>query len=501
MKKILFAIVIASTALFGCGGDGSSSDSSDSGSDDSSSSTTKASGRAIDGYIVGATVFYDFNLNGTQDADEPSAVTTAGGEFYIDTDDLTEDQTECTAYVPLIVDVPVGAVDETEGVVTEAYELSFPPTFIFDGTDTLDVGLNITPLSTVLWDSAVISIEEDLDDGYTCAGVRDDATVQANVKQTIDTVSGDLVFNLNMSEDEIWSDYIASGSVEMYEISQKLMVALRLGFSETYDLTEANPGAYVTVSYYPTESLDTASDGDTWYKKTSIRDDDGYSETIYRVNDEWAEAGLLRSTNTDAVVIDSGETVTIFHQFRTSNSVDGVYLCDVKESIEVNVDGSDDRYTLTNSAITYGGEKATCMDSEFAVSADQQAMYITTERFADFNDVEGTRYVWNTVPSAYDYLVGFSDDAESFDTTTFIADAEVLPRVANDGQDTVGADIWYNYERTIVDGNQTSISYNSEATTLESGAVSYHFIATFYDDGTYTYMCDDTNGGYYDCTK
>ena len=45
---------------------------------------TTAAGKALDGPIAGATVFFDSNLNGVQDADEPFTTTDSAGNYHLD---------------------------------------------------------------------------------------------------------------------------------------------------------------------------------------------------------------------------------------------------------------------------------------------------------------------------------------------------------------------------------------------------------------------------------
>ncbi|WP_256384638.1 hypothetical protein [Photobacterium toruni] len=83
MKVSTIALAISSTLLLSaCGGGGSDSDNT--------SSTHHHQGKAIDGYVVGATVYLDLNYNNKLDAGEPNAITTAGGDFDIvlDADDV-----------------------------------------------------------------------------------------------------------------------------------------------------------------------------------------------------------------------------------------------------------------------------------------------------------------------------------------------------------------------------------------------------------------------------
>jgi hypothetical protein len=62
----------------GTGGSAGSDGSGDaSGTGQSVESSTEISGKVIDGYISGATVFLDLNFNGVKDVNEPSTVSVA----------------------------------------------------------------------------------------------------------------------------------------------------------------------------------------------------------------------------------------------------------------------------------------------------------------------------------------------------------------------------------------------------------------------------------------
>lgn len=72
-KKFVVASLAAAIALAGC-----SSDNPDKGK---KLSTTNVSGVAVDGYLAGASVYVDFNNDGSQSAGEPSALTDKNGYF------------------------------------------------------------------------------------------------------------------------------------------------------------------------------------------------------------------------------------------------------------------------------------------------------------------------------------------------------------------------------------------------------------------------------------
>lgn len=78
-------------------------------------------GKVVDGYISGATVCLDLNKNGVCDAGEPSGKSGVGGSYT-----LEYPSSAVLAGVPVIVDVPVGAVDESDGVIAKPLFLSTP---------------------------------------------------------------------------------------------------------------------------------------------------------------------------------------------------------------------------------------------------------------------------------------------------------------------------------------------------------------------------------------
>ena len=64
---------------------------------------------------------------------------------------------ECADLSPIMVFVPVGAEDEDEGTVTEAYKMSFPPAYAAKS----DVELfHISPLTTFVWETVVAQLDK-----------------------------------------------------------------------------------------------------------------------------------------------------------------------------------------------------------------------------------------------------------------------------------------------------------------------------------------------------
>ena len=118
-KPVYLALILA---LGGCGGGGGSSGTS---STTNPPPTLTLSGKVVDGYINGATVFCDLNQNGVQDAGEASTSTSGQGDFTL--------ASACSATV-----VSVGGTDIGTG-------------YAFQGTLKAPAGaVVVSPLTTLI---------------------------------------------------------------------------------------------------------------------------------------------------------------------------------------------------------------------------------------------------------------------------------------------------------------------------------------------------------------
>lgn len=282
MKVSTIALAISSTLLLSaCGGGGSDSDNT--------SSTHHHQGKAIDGYVVGATVYLDLNYNNKLDAGEPNAITTAGGDFDIvlDADDAT-----CADYVPTVVDVPVGAMDEDLGEVTEAYQMVIPPSVII--TSNTDIK-NITPLTTVLWSSIERELRQDKQQ-ISCNTVKDQSELRSKIKNRLVEQERRLAQRYGVTADELYGDFIASGNTELHDVAVALVPSLKKSYLETIELEKQYPNAWLTsVEYYQGPwSYNGDPNDKTWHKEETVYQDLSEHESekfvnIYQVTDDLTE--------------------------------------------------------------------------------------------------------------------------------------------------------------------------------------------------------------------
>ncbi len=113
VRRALVLSLLASAILAACGGGG--------GGGGSPAGGGSISGKVIDGYIQGATVCLDLNQNNNCDAGEPSTTTSASGSYTLNygSDAVIEN-------IPVVVNVPVGAIDQSDGPISKAYKLAAP---------------------------------------------------------------------------------------------------------------------------------------------------------------------------------------------------------------------------------------------------------------------------------------------------------------------------------------------------------------------------------------
>ena len=112
LRPIALSVLVG--ALTACGEGGDTANSGSAGG---------ISGRVADGYLKGATVCLDKNLNGQCESDEPQATTGEGGKYTL----TGISQADLNKY-PIVADVPATAIDEDTGQqVGKPYILSAPP--------------------------------------------------------------------------------------------------------------------------------------------------------------------------------------------------------------------------------------------------------------------------------------------------------------------------------------------------------------------------------------
>lgn len=250
--------VAMTLAIAACGGG--------SGSSDNSATSATMKGKAIDGYIHGATVFLDYNFNNKLDANEPRTVTGESGDFSLS---LEDKYAQCIDYVPVVVDVPVGAVDEDLGTVTNAYQMVIPPREIIPSDGDI---ANVTPLTTVLWNSIQTELAQGNMGEISCASIRDNTDTRTAIQSRLQQQEWRLANRYSVTAEELYSDFIASGNTSLHQTAMDLVPAMQKSYEATREIAESNPNADVAyVEYYHGHyNPETQTYDDKWYKKSYL---------------------------------------------------------------------------------------------------------------------------------------------------------------------------------------------------------------------------------------
>ena len=216
-------------------------------------------GKAVDGYIGGAKVFIDENFNLKFDDGEIWGVTDTSGSFLMNgtvqrllsmnlielnssgtnptysykDDGSTSTQAEAEAFFsclkkrPLVVQVPVGAIDSTQGIVEQEYEMILPAIDGFfneisgeGGSDPDYSSIIISPFSNFLSKAVVDGIKSVTDDwpisyrdltleeGCGSAGLFVEEVVKSYVNEALLRIQG----NIGVDYREFLRDFVAQST-------------------------------------------------------------------------------------------------------------------------------------------------------------------------------------------------------------------------------------------------------------------------------------------------
>jgi hypothetical protein len=414
MNKKSIACLFSSAMMFaGCGG-GSG------GSANSTDDFASVSGKVIDGYISGATVFLDLNFNGVLDAGEPQ---TGSGDFGDYTLELSPEDRECLGYVPLVVDVPAGAIDEDQGEVDKPYQMVFAPPF--EPVSDRDF-FNVSPLTSVLWSAIRAELSMDLTN-LSCAGVLQKDQEREQLRSILETSIADVVAHYNISEAQLFSDFIANGDTETQEKAIRIVKGLKKSFAETSRLRGLYPEAlYVDASYHQFDDRDAGEQyPDAWYREFHMLDATRQIFRLDKVTDDLSEVARPIIYGEREEIQQGNLRYYTSFEFESRNGDNSSYRCDSKEGVITTWE--EKTYELTN-----------LINKEAGVFADCQAVDFTTEtyqRYAVVNYSDGTadyssQFTFH--PPTTDLIqlndwLGLEAQLESLDASVLVNTFEGLP--------------------------------------------------------------------------
>lgn len=219
-RQFLFTVLTASI-LSACGGSSGGDDSNNNTPNDTQSTI---SGKAIDGYIQGATAFLDKNYNGQLDSGEPSSLTNSTGDFSFNIDETDA----CLNTAPIVVQVPVGAIDSDNpnSAIDKAYTMTLPPlAFTNVSSDTR----NTTPLTTEIWETVKAkAISENIEFNCVSLGVntsKDSEWLEDAISDSEDTIMTELGVS---NKTDLYSDYIVTGNTDLHNSAQEMVEDLQV---------------------------------------------------------------------------------------------------------------------------------------------------------------------------------------------------------------------------------------------------------------------------------
>ena len=394
-KIFIFSSIIAT--LLGCGG-------SDSGSNNVPN--MNLNGKAIDGYITGATVYLDLNFNGQLDSNEPRVVTAEQGEFDLN---VPEKYQECAQYVPLVVDVPVGAVDSDypDTPIEEAYSMVYPPQFALSTDQDL---LNLTPLTSVVWNQVEQELHENQSTTLTCETLLQDQALRADISKRLVEQEWRVANRYNITVDELYSDYIASGDSELHLLAKELVPGLQKSYQETLAILKQNPGADLAWVEFFLGQWDSGHGAydDKWYRYELVQVSNGnFNSNTYVMSDDLETKLDLHDKN--SMITTQKDGVNIESTLTLEKNIDG-YSCALSEWLEtISAESSGVRNTVYSTV----GDWESCLYSPIISNVTQS---LVTKDYQDNQLISYTEHVFNEGnDSGFAHLVGVTDSITSED--------------------------------------------------------------------------------------
>lgn len=498
--KTLIASAVALT-LIGCGGGGGSSDGG------AAPAKKTVEGKVIDGYISGATVFLDLNFNSKLDAGEPSTVTGEAGAFALT---VTDEQAECSQYVPTVTHVPVGAIDSDypNQPITEAYTMVSPPSFAMSTDEDL---LNLTPLTSVVW----TSVEKELYGNsevqmaaLTCESIIEDQATRETIADRLEEQEIRTAQRYNITIDEMYGDYVAKAQTEVHTLAQSIVPGLQASYADTLVLEDTYPTAeYVFVEYYMEVNNEVAVQtydysSSEWFRREFVQLKSGnWTEVTNSMSQDLETVGAVYGRASQATrdngVIQYEENI-MFAADSTWTSYAPSYDCNVQENYWES-DRAIQKGVSNNAFVGGMTDWADCESLDRVLNNSSQSHLTRThhEGQTDLPFTESNHWYGENNPNVIADLIGINPDSIS---QGWLSQHLNFIQTAFRNEDAYGADQWFRVEYTYSDlvnfaGTQTVRMHDNEDN---------YSILTNNANGTHSKQCGtwSANGSdLVDCTK
>ena len=329
-------------------------------------------------------------------------------------------------YATLYVDVPVGAIDEDTGEVTEAYQMSLPPSVIPLTDDDIR---NISPLTSVLWQQIAEKLKGIDNPDLSCENLKQDTQLRAELKQELSSVMRNLVSHYNLSEAQIYADFIADADSKAYDIAQAIVTGLKASYAHKGKLEALFPDAReIRVVIYQDSEKDADFGFDkAWYRDSVIFTATGYSLEEVKLKENLSDIDI---TLTDLVRVDTpwGDQA-LAGQFSQREDAyynnDGTYRCASIEKVSFEQNGI--RFELSNSSdSSYSDTIESCeSDAKMPLDREHFISFIENDKnyFAQFYFREA-QAEFKSLPD----WVNLKDKAEQLNATELIDHLSLLPK-------------------------------------------------------------------------
>lgn len=360
-------------------------------------------GVAVDGYINGATAFLDIDFDGELDPNEPSGITDALGEFELT---LSGAALQCESLAPVVVNVPVGAVDSEQGIVTDAYQMVSPPSFASSFISSEAVTLS--PLTSALWTEIKAILGLDSGSAISCADLAREVSRQEAVSEALTTAIRSVVRRYNITEAQIYADFLAGNDDGAKQQALDIVRGLKRSFSETAALRAQYPAAdWAEVAYFKFSSLDNDDAyPEAWYKEINYKDGQLAIQEVSKLTDDLADVQrlILRGEREFSSV--PGIGFQREREYESRGGDESAYSCNDKETATVR-DFSGE-YELVN--LTSQGGVASSDDCAFTSFAESiQTRYLFTRQFHSDGSETGAQFIFDIANNGYTGLESWVD--------------------------------------------------------------------------------------------
>ncbi|NOH95226.1 hypothetical protein [Vibrio sp. 99-70-13A1] len=457
MKQVVLCGLAASLA--GCGG-------SSSGGDSSSVSVT---GKVIDGYIIGATVYLDLNFNNQLDANEPNVITQEQGEF-----DLTIPSTyrECAQYVPIVVDVPEGAIDTDfpDTPIEDAYKMVIPPQYALSTDEDL---YNLTPLTSVVWSEVEKELFENTSQELSCDSMLKEQELREDIAQRLEEQELRVANRYNITVDDLYGDYIESGNDQVHQIAQDIVPGLQKSYADTRELIAQYPQADLAWVEYFLGKWDSSNSNydDAWYRYQFVQASNGNFESeTYEMSDDLNTKVLLHDKNVMETTVRDGVNIEKTVSLEPANTG---YHCSLSEWLEtISQKSSGVRNTVYGLAGDWSDCDKGIVNDKFIVQA------LVTKDFQGHELISYTEHSYDEGnDSGFTHLIGVTDTITESDLTP-VRSAINTDFYSEEGH---GADFWSRVmNESGEDPSQIMTSHTSDGEWQRS---------TYYKNGTHKKEC------------